>query len=134
MKRTRTAQGASNEAREETSHCELLAHDATTASPSRKKPRLGGEPVDEEARDEWNLLSDLPYVALRCLLDFLSSTASPTGTRFRFRFICWKLVFSLFMAEGSGLVLPGVPELCRVRAENALFLGRRKRRRPNVRP
>jgi hypothetical protein len=60
-------------------------HDhTTTASPNNKKPRCGGL-VDGDDEDggliEWNLLRDLPYVAFRRLLDFLSSpTAANAGT------------------------------------------------------
>jgi hypothetical protein len=71
----------------ETAVCVVLpAHrhddDTTTASPNRKKPRLGGR-VDDDDKEgglEWNLLRDLPYVAFRRLLDFLSSATANAGT------------------------------------------------------
>jgi hypothetical protein len=56
----------------------------TTASPNKKKPRRGGGLVDDDEDEgglieEWNLLCDLPYVAFRRLLDFLSSSPANAG-------------------------------------------------------
>jgi hypothetical protein len=70
----------------------------TTASPNKKKPRRGGGLVDDDDEDEggsieeWNLLCDLPYVAFRHLLDFLSSCPANAGAAPFFRYL--KLLFS----------------------------------------
>jgi hypothetical protein len=42
--------------------------------------------------EEWNLLCDLPYVAFRHLLDFLSSCPANAGAAPFFRYL--KLLFS----------------------------------------
>jgi hypothetical protein len=106
----------------ETAVCVVLPahrHDddtTTTASPNRKKPRLGGR-VDDDDKEgglEWNLLRDLPYVAFRRLLDFLSSATANAGTapflyllgsiylRFVYMFMC--LFVYLFICLFRGLV------------------------------
>ena len=57
----------------------------TTASPNIKK---GGGLVDDDEEGgsiEWNLLCDLPYVAFRQLLDFLSSCPANAGAAPFFR-------------------------------------------------
>ncbi len=92
-------------------------HDATTTSPNRKKPRLGGEPVDEGADEEWNLLSDLPSVVF--------SVFSPHWYEILFQFYFLLqikyciLIFAIYTDNIRPLVMSGVPELCRVRAESA---------------
>jgi hypothetical protein len=77
MKRAREQNESAAGQQGETAH-----RDTTTASPDRKKPRAGRaeDYDDKEGGLEWNLLRDLPYVAFRRLLDFLSSATADAGT------------------------------------------------------
>jgi hypothetical protein len=73
MKRAREQNESAAGQQGETAH-----HDTATASPDRKKPRAGRAEYDNDKEGglEWNLVRDLPYVAFRRLLDFLSSAAT----------------------------------------------------------
>jgi hypothetical protein len=63
----------------------------------RRGELVDNDDDDEEGGLEWNLLRDLPYVAFRRLLDFLSPSEGPPPRK-----------------------AARVPELCRVRAERAV--------------
>jgi len=97
----------------------------TTASLNKKKPRRGGGLVDDALAhqeegaliEEWNLLCDLPYVAFRHLLDFLSSSPANAGVPPSFVDFIINLVINLVIDSAEGVVWPGaVPRARRERA------------------
>ncbi len=102
---------------------ETAHHDTTTGSPDRKKPRRAGraEDDDEEGGLEWNLLRDLPYVAFRRLLDFLSVNS---GGAFGNLVIGRKLVIDLVFGLNWNR---GLVECCLAWGAGAMPRARRKR-------
>jgi len=83
MKRAReqNVEAAGHEAETASAH----HHDDTTTASPNKKPRRGRSDDEEGGLIEWNLLCDLPYVAFRQLLDFLSSCPANAGAAPFFR-------------------------------------------------